>query len=160
MTSPTRTARVARRTGESDVVVEVDLDGSGRSTVSTGVPFYDHMLASFAKHSLLDLDVQAKGDVEVDAHHTVEAIKGQRDRIVASLAALGARPVPSDANFVLFGGLSDASAAWRALLDRGVLVRDVGLPGHLRVTAGTEPETTAFLDAAAEVLPPLLEDTP
>jgi imidazoleglycerol-phosphate dehydratase len=70
----TRTARVARRTGESDVVVEVDLDGTGRSTVSTGVPFYDHMLASFAKHSLVDLDVQAKGDVEVDAHHTVEDV--------------------------------------------------------------------------------------
>ena len=69
-----RIARVARRTGESDVVVEVDLDGSGRSTVSTGVPFYDHMLASFAKHSLLDLEVQAKGDVEVDAHHTVEDV--------------------------------------------------------------------------------------
>jgi histidinol-phosphate aminotransferase len=65
--------------------------------------------------------------------------------------------VPSDANFVLFGGLTDAPAAWRALLDRGVLVRDVGLPGHLRVTAGTEAETSAFLDAAAEVLPPLLE---
>jgi imidazoleglycerol-phosphate dehydratase len=74
MNSPTRTARVARRTGESDVLVEVDLDGSGRSTVSTGVPFYDHMLASFAKHSLLDLEVQAKGDVEVDAHHTVEDV--------------------------------------------------------------------------------------
>ena len=69
-----RTARAARRTGESDVVVEVDLDGSGRSTVSTGVPFYDHMLGSFAKHSLIDLDVQAKGDVEVDAHHTVEDV--------------------------------------------------------------------------------------
>ena len=69
-----RIARVARRTGESDVVVEVDLDGSGRSTISTGVPFYDHMLASFAKHSLLDLEVQAKGDVEVDAHHTVEDV--------------------------------------------------------------------------------------
>ena len=70
----TRTARVARRTGESDVVVELDLDGTGRSTISTGVPFYDHMLASFAKHALLDLDVQAKGDVEVDAHHTVEDV--------------------------------------------------------------------------------------
>jgi imidazoleglycerol-phosphate dehydratase len=74
MNGTSRTARVARRTGESDVVVEVDLDGTGRSTVSTGVPFYDHMLASFAKHSLLDLDVQAKGDVDVDAHHTVEDV--------------------------------------------------------------------------------------
>ena len=74
MSPSVRTARVARRTGESDVVVELDLDGTGRSTVSTGVPFYDHMLASFAKHSLLDLEVQAKGDVEVDAHHTVEDV--------------------------------------------------------------------------------------
>ena len=74
MNGTSRTARVARRTGESDVVVEVDLDGTGRSTVSTGVPFYDHMLGSFAKHSLIDLDVQAKGDVEVDAHHTVEDV--------------------------------------------------------------------------------------
>jgi imidazoleglycerol-phosphate dehydratase len=74
MTGTSRTARVARRTGESDVVVEVDLDGTGRSTVSTGVPFYDHMLGSLAKHSLIDLDVQAKGDVEVDAHHTVEDV--------------------------------------------------------------------------------------
>ncbi len=70
----TRTARIARRTGESDVVVELDLDGTGRSSVSTGVPFYDHMLASLAKHALLDLDVQAKGDVDVDAHHTVEDV--------------------------------------------------------------------------------------
>ncbi len=69
-----RTARVARRTGESDVVVELTLDGTGRSSVSTGVPFYDHMLASLAKHALLDLDVQAEGDVDVDAHHTVEDV--------------------------------------------------------------------------------------
>ncbi len=88
---------------------------------------------------------------------TVEAIKAQRDRMVRELTSIGARPVPSDANFVLFGGLADARAAWQGLLDRGVLVRDVGLPGHLRVSAGTEAETTAFLEAAAQVLPPLLE---
>ena len=70
----TRTARITRRTGESDVVVELDLDGTGRTSVSTGVPFYDHMLASLAQHALLDLDVQAKGDVDVDAHHTVEDV--------------------------------------------------------------------------------------
>ncbi len=87
---------------------------------------------------------------------TVASIKEQRDRLVAGLAALGAAPVPSDANFVLFGGLADEKAAWRGLLDRGVLVRDVGLPGHLRVTAGTPQETGAFLDVAADVLPPLL----
>jgi histidinol-phosphate aminotransferase len=57
--------------------------------------------------------------------------------------------VPSDANFVLFGGLADAGRAWEALLAQGVLVRDVGIAHHLRVTAGTPAETTAFLDAMA-----------
>ncbi len=83
----------------------------------------------------------------------VEAIKTQRDRIVVALTELGLSPVPSDANFVLFGGLADAPATWRALLDRGVLVRDVGLPGYLRVTAGTPTESTAFLQALAELGP-------
>jgi histidinol-phosphate aminotransferase len=80
---------------------------------------------------------------------TVEAIKGQRDRIVAGLAALDLAPVPSDANFVLFGGLEDERATWRSLLSRGVLIRDVGIAGHLRVTAGTPQETTSFLSALA-----------
>lgn len=83
---------------------------------------------------------------------TVEAIKAQRDRIVAELPRLGARPVPSDANFVMFAVPGDEKAIWKDLLARGVLVRDVGLPGHLRVTAGTPDETTAFLTALAEVL--------
>ncbi len=83
---------------------------------------------------------------------TVEAIKLQRDRIVDEVRALGLRPVPSDANFVLFGGLTDEKATWQGLLDHGVLVRDVGLPGHLRVTAGTPDETTAFLTALGETL--------
>jgi histidinol-phosphate aminotransferase len=82
---------------------------------------------------------------------TVEVIKAQRDRIVEQLVALGLEPVPSDANFVLFGGLRDERATWQALLDEGVLVRDVGIPGHLRVTAGTAEETTAFLTALARV---------
>jgi imidazoleglycerol-phosphate dehydratase len=67
-----RTARVERATKESKVLVEVDLDGTGRSDVSTGVGFYDHMLASFSRHSLVDLTVQTEGDTHVDAHHTVE----------------------------------------------------------------------------------------
>ena len=88
---------------------------------------------------------------------TVEAIKAQRDRMVVELAGLGLDPVPSDANFVLFGGLGaagrpDERTVWQGLLDRGVLVREVGLPGHLRVTAGTPAETDAFLAAVAEVL--------
>ncbi|HET7474779.1 MAG TPA: histidinol-phosphate transaminase [Dermatophilaceae bacterium] len=84
---------------------------------------------------------------------TVEATKAQRDRIVSGLAALGLDPVPSDANFVLFGGLADEAETWRALLDRGVLVRDVGLAHYLRVTAGTPAETDAFLAAVRDVIP-------
>jgi histidinol-phosphate aminotransferase len=78
---------------------------------------------------------------------TVEAVKEQRDRIVAGLRERGYAVADSDANFVLFGGFDDQAAVWRALLDRGVLVRDVGLRGWLRVTAGTPSETDAFLDA-------------
>ncbi len=67
-----RTARVARTTKESDVLVELDLDGTGRSQVDTGVPFFDHMLDQLARHGGLDLMVRTRGDLEVDAHHTVE----------------------------------------------------------------------------------------
>jgi imidazoleglycerol-phosphate dehydratase len=67
-----RTARVERATKESKVLVEVDLDGTGRHDVSTGVGFYDHMLSSFARHALVDLTVQTEGDTHIDAHHTVE----------------------------------------------------------------------------------------
>ncbi|HET6968342.1 MAG TPA: histidinol-phosphate transaminase, partial [Ornithinibacter sp.] len=84
---------------------------------------------------------------------TVGAIKEQRDRIVAGLAAAGLDPVPSDANFVLFGHLADAHATWSALLDRGVLVRDVGIAHYLRVTAGTPDETTRFLEAVTDLAP-------
>jgi len=81
----------------------------------------------------------------------VDEIVAQRERISATVAALGYEPYESWANFVLFGGVTDPAATWRALYDRGVLIRDVGIAGHLRVTAGTEEETTAFLDALASV---------
>jgi histidinol-phosphate aminotransferase len=83
---------------------------------------------------------------------TVEAIKAQRDRIVTTLRSLGLTVADSDANFVLFGRFRDQKAVWQALLVRGVLVRDVGLPGWLRVTAGTPAETDAFLNAVKELL--------
>ena len=69
-----RRAAITRATGESTVALQLDLDGSGRSQVSTGVRFYDHMLGSLARHALIDLTVQATGDVDVDAHHTVEDV--------------------------------------------------------------------------------------
>jgi histidinol-phosphate aminotransferase len=83
---------------------------------------------------------------------TVDAIKAQRDRIVAELRHIGLTAADSDANFVLFGRFDDQAAVWQSLLDRGVLVRDVGLAGWLRVTAGTPAETDAFLAAMKEVL--------
>jgi imidazoleglycerol-phosphate dehydratase len=67
-----RTGRVERETAESSVFVEIDLDGAGRSEVDTGVPFYDHMLSQLGRHGGFDLTVRTKGDLEIDAHHTVE----------------------------------------------------------------------------------------
>jgi histidinol-phosphate aminotransferase len=83
---------------------------------------------------------------------TVAAIKRQRDRIVTTLRGQGLRVAESDANFVLFEVGGDQGVVWRALVERGVLVRDVGLPGWLRVTAGTPQETDAFLTELLTVL--------
>ncbi len=77
----------------------------------------------------------------------VEALKVQRDRMATALDELGYEVFPSEANFVFFGGLGDQTVLWRSLLDAGVLIRDVGVPGHLRVSAGTPDETDAFIDA-------------
>ena len=67
-----RSSRVERVTKETKILIELELDGSGVTQVQTGVPFFDHMLAQLGKHGLLDLTVQAQGDTEIDAHHTVE----------------------------------------------------------------------------------------
>lgn len=69
-----RRARVARDTKETQIVVAVNLDGDGKAALATGLPFLDHMLDQVARHGLLDLDIQAHGDLEIDAHHTVEDI--------------------------------------------------------------------------------------
>lgn len=82
----------------------------------------------------------------------VDDIRGQRDRLLRELPVLGYRAHESWANFVLFDGVADPHAAFEALLERDVIVRDVGLPGALRVTAGTEQETTLFLEALADLV--------
>lgn len=69
-----RTATVNRKTAETDISLELHIDGQGKSKIETGVPFFDHMLTLFAKHGLFDLTVRCKGDVEVDYHHTVEDV--------------------------------------------------------------------------------------
>jgi imidazoleglycerol-phosphate dehydratase len=71
---PARAAAVSRKTGETDVQVSLNLDGTGACTAATGIPFLDHMLHQIASHGLIDLDVQAKGDLEIDDHHTNEDV--------------------------------------------------------------------------------------
>ncbi|WAZ21103.1 histidinol-phosphate transaminase [Streptomyces cinnabarinus] len=89
----------------------------------------------------------------------VEQLKAERDRLVSELLVIGYEVTASDANFVQFGRFDDTQAVWRKILDRGVLVRDNGVPGWLRVTAGTPAENDAFLDAVRELLS-FVGDTP
>ena len=103
MSRTSRTAKITRATSESSVELWLDLDGTGTSDISTGVPFYDHMLASLSKHSLIDLTVKATGDVDVDVHHTVEdtaIVLGQAVREAlgdkAGIARFGDATVPLD----------------------------------------------------------------
>jgi imidazoleglycerol-phosphate dehydratase len=71
---PVRTARIERNTAETQITVELNLDGTGRAELATGVPFLDHMLDQVARHGMVDLTVRAKGDLHIDAHHTVEDV--------------------------------------------------------------------------------------
>ena len=71
---PARVAKVERKTAETTITVDVNLDGSGETALATGVPFLDHMLDQVGRHSLIDLDIDARGDLHIDAHHTVEDI--------------------------------------------------------------------------------------
>ncbi|MFI5356689.1 MAG: imidazoleglycerol-phosphate dehydratase HisB [Opitutales bacterium] len=70
----TRIATVSRKTAETDIVLKLEIDGTGRSKIDTGVPFFDHMLTLFAKHGLFNLEIKATGDADVDYHHTVEDV--------------------------------------------------------------------------------------
>lgn len=83
---------------------------------------------------------------------TVADIRDQRDRLYVALQDIGLDPYRSDANFILVGGIANPSETWQALLDRGILVRNVGIPNTLRITAGTEAETTAVIEAITEIL--------
>ena len=98
-----RTARIERKTSESNVVVELNLDGTGKTDISTTVPFYDHMLTALGKHSLIDLTVKATGDTNIDAHHTVEDVaiaigEALREALgdKAGIARFGDAAVPLD----------------------------------------------------------------
>ncbi len=166
-----RTAKRTRSTSESTVEVEIDLDGTGRSDIDTSVPFFDHMLTAFAKHSLTDLTVRAKGDTHIDAHHTVEDISivlGQaiRDALgdKAGISRYGDALVPLDE--ALAQAVVDVSGRPFLVHDgepagfefhligghfTGSLVRHVfeaitlnaGLTVHVRVLGGRDPHHIA-----------------
>jgi histidinol-phosphate aminotransferase len=87
-----------------------------------------------------------------DTLRSVHALAAERDRVMESLRDLDFSVVPSDANFVLFGQFADAHATWESYLEQGVLIRDVGIPAHLRVTIGTPAENDAFLAASKEIV--------
>jgi imidazoleglycerol-phosphate dehydratase len=131
----TRSARIERTTGETAVVVELDLDGSGVTSITTGVPFFDHMLDALGRHALIDLMVEAHGDLEVDAHHTVEDVGICVGRAIADalgdktgIRRFGSAAVPLDEALVL--AAVDISG-------RGSLVWDVDVPIELIGTFDT-----------------------
>jgi imidazoleglycerol-phosphate dehydratase len=185
-----RTARVERTTKESSVVVEVNLDGTGRAEVTTGVAFYDHMLASLAKHSLIDLAVEATGDVEVDAHHTVEDVAivlGQALREAlgdkAGIRRFGDAAVPLDETLVqavvdvsgrpycVHEGEPDGQAyvviggSYVGSLTRHVfetLAHTAGIALHVRVLSGRDPHhiVEAQFKAVARALRAAVEPDP
>jgi histidinol-phosphate aminotransferase len=107
------------------------------------LPYHLAVLTQAAARAALRHSVATLGSVAL--------LRRERDRVVAELAAAGYDVVPSDANFVLFGRFADASRAWQAFLDDGVLIRDVGIPERLRVTIGTPEENEAFLRAAGDI---------
>ena len=142
----TRRARIERTTGETAVVVELDLDGTGATSISTGVPFFDHMLDALGRHALLDLTVNARGDLEVDSHHTVEDVGiclglALADALgdKAGIRRFGSAAVPLDEALVL--AAVDISG-------RGSLAYEVEVPIEL---IGTFDTTLAreFLGAVA-----------
>jgi len=124
-----RSAKLERTTGETSVSVDLDLDGSGTTDVSTGVPFFDHMLDALGRHALLDLTVKATGDLEVDAHHTVEDAGILMGKAIAAalgdkagIRRFGSAAVPLDEALVL--AAVDVSG-------RGSLTYEVDVPIEL-----------------------------
>lgn len=167
----TRTAHVQRSTSESSIELTINLDGSGTSEINTGVPFYDHMLTAFAKHSLSDLTVTAKGDTHIDEHHTIEdtaIVLGQAIREAlgdkSGVTRYGDALVPLDEAlaqcvvdisgrpFLVHSGEPDGFALHRIGGHfTGSMVRHAfeaiafhaGLTVHMRVLAGRDPHHIA-----------------
>ena len=108
MAETKRVAELARTTKETDIALSLNIDGTGVSSIDTGVPFFDHMLEAFGRHGLFDLTIKAKGDLEVDAHHTVEDVGIVLGQTFAEamgekrgIARFGSQMLPMDETLVL-----------------------------------------------------------
>ncbi len=169
-----RTAEIVRTTNETDIRVAVNLDGAGATDIETGVPFFDHMLTAFGRHSLIDLDVRAKGDIEVDAHHTVEDAGIVLGQAVAralgdkrGIARFGSLSLPMDEALVLAAvdvpcvmlGTFDASLAKEFFI---AFAANAGLTLHVRSLAGENAHhiVEASFKAAARALRQAVELDP
>jgi imidazoleglycerol-phosphate dehydratase len=188
--SPSRTATVKRTTKESDVLVELALDGSGQTEIATGVPFFDHMLSQLGRHGGFDLTVRTRGDLEVDAHHTVEDTSialGQALREAlgdkAGIRRFGDAAVPLDETLVqavvdvsgrpycVHEGEPDGQAyviiggSYVGSLTRHVfetLAHSAGIALHVRVLSGRDPHhlVEAQFKAVARALRAAVEPDP
>ncbi len=182
----TRTAKVVRATAETDIGLSVDLDGTGAADVETGVGFFDHMLCALARHSLIDLTVRVKGDVEVDDHHTVEdtgIVLGQALREALGdkrgIRRFGSVLVPLDEALVM--AAVDVSGRGELYWDVPIgpakvgtfdtelaheffagLARDAGITLHLRLVTGENAHhiIEATFKAAARALREAVESDP
>lgn len=182
----TRTAKVVRATAETDIGISVDLDGTGAADVETGVGFFDHMLCALARHSLIDLTVRVKGDVEVDDHHTVEdtgIVLGQALREALGdkrgIRRFGSVLVPLDEALVM--AAVDVSGRGELYWDVPIgpakvgtfdtelaheffagLARDAGITLHLRLVTGENAHhiIEATFKAAARALREAVESDP
>lgn len=108
MAETKRVAELARTTKETDIALSLNIDGTGISSIDTGIPFFDHMLEAFGRHGLFDLTIKAKGDLEVDAHHTVEDVGIVLGQAFAQamgekrgIARFGSQMLPMDETLVL-----------------------------------------------------------
>ena len=135
-----RVATMTRTTKETDITVTIDLDGTGKTDIDTGVPFFDHMLDAFGRHGLFDLTVRAKGDIEIDAHHTVEdtgIVLGQAiDQALGDkrgIVRYGSIALPMDETLIL--AAIDISGRGQAHLD---LEPPIELLGNFNTTLADE----------------------
>lgn len=185
-----RTATITRVTSESNVRVTLNLDGTGATSISTGVPFYDHMLTALGKHSLIDLTVEAHGDIDVDVHHTVEDVAICIGKALAEalgdkrgIRRYGSATIPLDEAlasavvdvagrpYVVHTGESDAQVTamigghFTGALTRHVfesLSYNAGLCTHVTVLAGRDPHhiVEAQFKAFARALREAVEPDP